>query len=561
MRGALPDALDARRPARADTAVQRVAARVPLAAAVALTLALAPAAGARTIVVDAFDDGRDAAPGDGICASDDVGVEGRCTLRSAVTEANASPGPDAIALAVGTYRLTLGSPFEGPDDLAEDIGDLDATEELRITGAGADHSTVDANGIDRVLHVAPGVPVSLAGVTLRGGDAGAGRGGGVLVLGSLTLGTARVVASRASEGGGIAIAPGGRAELALATVEGNVARAGGGIWSAGTLSLRASIVRGNTATAGAGGGLLSSPSAALPAAADIAGTAVDGNGASRGAGVASLGGSLLLANVTIARNTAAEAGGGLLVAGPADLRHVTIAANAAPTGAALAVEAAGDVAASNALLVGPAGSTCSGAGVARGDHDLASDTSCGLGRDGDQVGVDPMLGPLAGNGGAVPTMALRAGSPAIDGGAAASCSPTDARLVPRPLGAGCDLGAVESPWTRGLPVPAALRACTVIGTDAADRLVGTGGPDVLCGLRGDDRLDGLEGPDRLDGGPGADDLIGGPGDDRLLAGPGDDRLRGGAGRDRLDGGPGLDRIARQLGDVLVGAPDRPRRSR
>lgn len=507
--------------------------------------------------MNAFDDGRDAAPGDGACASDDVGVEGRCTLRSAVTEANASPGPDAIVLDVGTYRLTLGSPFEGPDDLAEDTGDLDATEELRITGAGVDASIVDAEAIDRVLHVAPGVPVSLAGLTLRGGDAGAGRGGGVLVLGALTLGTARVVESRAAEGGGIAILPGGTAELALAAIEGNVARTGGGIWNAGTLALRASVVRGNAATAGPGGGVLSSPGPTLPGAADVSGTTVDDNGATRGAGIASLGGTLALANATVARNTATEAGGGLLVAGPADLRHVTLAGNAAPAGAALGVEPGGDVAASNSILAGPPGTTCAGAAVARGDHDLATDATCGLGRDGDRIGVDPLLGPLAGNGGPVPTLALRPGSPAVDGGSAPSCTPTDARLVPRPLGAGCDLGAVESPWARGVAVPAALRACTVIGTDAPDRLVGTGQADVLCGLRGDDRLDGLEGPDRLDGGPGADVLSGGPGDDRLLGGPGADRLRGGPGRDLLDGGPGLDRIARQLGDVLVGSPDVP----
>jgi acetyl esterase/lipase len=73
--------------------------------------------------------------------------------------------------------------------------------------------------------------------------------------------------------------------------------------------------------------------------------------------------------------------------------------------------------------------------------------------------------------------------------------------------------------------------CTVVGTDAADRLVGTDGDDVICGLGGRDVMRGH----------GGDDLIlGGAGDDRLYGGRGDDRLYGGPGRDRAYGGPGDD---------------------
>jgi len=58
---------------------------------------------------------------------------------------------------------------------------------------------------------------------------------------------------------------------------------------------------------------------------------------------------------------------------------------------------------------------------------------------------DPALGALADNGGPTWTMALGAGSAAIDKGVDALCPATDQRGLgfPRPVGAGCDIGAFE----------------------------------------------------------------------------------------------------------------------
>lgn len=61
---------------------------------------------------------------------------------------------------------------------------------------------------------------------------------------------------------------------------------------------------------------------------------------------------------------------------------------------------------------------------------------------------DPMLDPLADNGGATQTMALLEGSPAIDAGDNAICGGTlvggvDQRGVERPQGSACDIGAYE----------------------------------------------------------------------------------------------------------------------
>jgi hypothetical protein len=64
---------------------------------------------------------------------------------------------------------------------------------------------------------------------------------------------------------------------------------------------------------------------------------------------------------------------------------------------------------------------------------------------------DPVLGPLASNGGLTQTMALQSGSPAIDTAAGGYCPATDQRGVARPQGNGCDIGAFEYVTTNVTP--------------------------------------------------------------------------------------------------------------
>jgi hypothetical protein len=75
-------------------------------------------------------------------------------------------------------------------------------------------------------------------------------------------------------------------------------------------------------------------------------------------------------------------------------------------------------------------------------HNLDGDGTCGLGEPTDLPGTDPLLGPLADNGGPSETHALLPGSPAIDAGPP-TCEATDQRGVPRPQEAACDIGAYE----------------------------------------------------------------------------------------------------------------------
>ena len=59
----------------------------------------------------------------------------------------------------------------------------------------------------------------------------------------------------------------------------------------------------------------------------------------------------------------------------------------------------------------------------------------------DLINTDPLLGPLANNGGPTQTMALLPGSPAIDAGVTVAGVTTDQRGVLRPQGFAPDIGA------------------------------------------------------------------------------------------------------------------------
>src|SRR2546428_469029 len=91
-----------------------------------LLLAAAPAVAA-TFTVNDTTDTVDAALGDGMCAT----AGGTCTLRAAIQEANALPGPDTIMVPAGTCLLTI----EGRDDDLAATGDLDIPDDVTITCA------------------------------------------------------------------------------------------------------------------------------------------------------------------------------------------------------------------------------------------------------------------------------------------------------------------------------------------------------------------------------------------------------------------------------------------
>lgn len=122
-------------------------------------------------------------------------------------------------------------------------------------------------------------------------------------------------------------------------------------------------------------------------------------------------------------------------------------------GIADAFSAAGSVVLKNSIVASPTqglGSSCYAVAVASAGHNIVGDSSCALSGSGDLAGSNPLLGPLANNGGATPTHAPLAGSPALDAVPAGACTDaagavlaTDQRGVSRPKGPACDIGSVE----------------------------------------------------------------------------------------------------------------------
>src|SRR3989441_11636576 len=109
-----------------------------------LLLVVAPAAAA-TFTVNDTADAVDAVLGDGTCAT----AGNTCTLRAAIQEANAHTGADTIMVPAGTYLLTI----SGRGEDAAVTGDLDITDDVTITGAGATSTIVNGNGIDRAFEI------------------------------------------------------------------------------------------------------------------------------------------------------------------------------------------------------------------------------------------------------------------------------------------------------------------------------------------------------------------------------------------------------------------------
>jgi hypothetical protein len=185
---------------------------------------------------------------------------------------------------------------------------------------------------------------------------------------------------------------------------------GGGVLSDGTVTLTNVTVSGNTATCTGGG-------------CDALGAGVLNNG------------TLTLTNVTVSGNTVTCTGDNCLADGGGLFNGV---GTVTLTATIIALQ-----------LLGP---DCATVGtITSNGFNLDSDNTCSLSVvNGDKPGVDPLLGPLANNGGPTQTHALLTGSPALDM-VQSGCPPptTDQRGISRPQNgdlsgtAFCDIGAYE----------------------------------------------------------------------------------------------------------------------
>ena len=167
---------------------------------------------AATFAVTTTADTQDAAPGNGTCAD----AAGACSLRAAISEANALAGADTITIPAGTYTQTLA----GANEDVNAGGDLDITSPITINGAAAATTIIQGNaaqnaGTERVFHVvgAGATAVTINAVTIENGKAldatDGGRGGGIKIDGqtiNFTLTNSTVRNNNAdTRGGGLSI--------------------------------------------------------------------------------------------------------------------------------------------------------------------------------------------------------------------------------------------------------------------------------------------------------------------------------------------------------------------
>jgi len=300
-------------------------------------------------------------------------------------------------------------------------GAIGSTGDILLIDSHADGNTTDGDG--GALYADEDGDVTVVDSTVNGSDAD-GPGGGIWTLdGDVTVLNSTLNGNRADDRGG---AIGGEADVCV--INSTVAR--------------------NAAVAHVAGGIFSR-------------------------------GNLYVANSTVSNNYAEGEGGGILGGGVVRLQHATILDNVS----SVANVGAGERLESFASIIGPARTTGvsgevqpSGRNCNRDDgaksfgYNYIFDASCGLVAPSDIVGQgDPMLGPLADNGGPGETRLPETTSPVLDRIPPAECEhlpfedflkegdqhleglvddrPTlmgmDQRGVDRPQGQACDIGAVE----------------------------------------------------------------------------------------------------------------------
>ncbi len=159
---------------------------------------------------------------------------------------------------------------------------------------------------------------------------------------------------------------------------------------------------------------------------------------------------LTVENSTITDNEAGagSSGGGIrTISADLDLSFVTLVDNSAATGANLDV-GANELTATASVVALPAGggANCVATGaVSSLGFNQADDLTCGFGGGTGDVAPagNPLLDPLADNGGPTPTRLPQDGSPLIGVVSGPLCTGVDQRGTGRPQGPACEVGAVE----------------------------------------------------------------------------------------------------------------------
>jgi hypothetical protein len=323
------------------------------------------------------------------------------TIQAAVDRA---PAGAVVNIAAGTYQ----------ENVVVDHA-------LQLRGAGAGQTIIDGGQNGAVLTFTEGTlanfDATLSEVTIQSGSEG-----GLINEERLTA-TGIIVQSNDASGGTGAVRNSGTLIMSDSTLNGNTSSGTAGLFNSGT--------------------------------ARVSGVTISNNASDNTSAVHTQGnGTTSLTNVTISGNQGPVV---IVSTGSAtvEILNSTIADNG---GTAIASYAT--VTVQNSILDDNGTMNCSSHITSLGNN-LEDGDTCGFQESTDLVNTDPLLEPLADNGGPTLTHALEQGSPAIDAGSNAACPDSDQRGHDRPLdgdmdgNAVCDIGALEYydpyPYSNYLP--------------------------------------------------------------------------------------------------------------
>ena len=343
----------------------------------------------------------------------DITLNSRCTLTDAIIAANSDRAEGGCPPGRGADTITLSQDVTLRDELPT------ITSEITIEGNGYtvsgdnryrifynDGGALTINDLTMTKGRVEGEMIINADRSLKNTTANLIGGAIVNWKGTLVISGSRFIGNSANWGG--AIDNGGELSITNSAFSGNSADDGGGaISNAGELNIINSSFSGNSA--GWGGAIRNWGELS------ITNSAFSGNWAGEGGAVVNWGGELSITNSTFSGNWAGLAGGAI--------------ANWIP----------GELSIINSIIVSNSGNACTSSGLKRNIRNFIQDGSCSPAFSGD-LKLGALVVPEDGSPAYFP---LLAGSRAIDAAHDDHCPATDQISIPRPQGAGCDLGAVE----------------------------------------------------------------------------------------------------------------------
>jgi hypothetical protein len=424
-------------------------------------------------------------------------------LKAAITTANANGETNTITLVAGTYTLTtVDNTTNGANGLPS------ITSKLTIRGAGVDTTIIERDASAprfRLLHVSADSVLQLESLTVRGGSADNGDGGGILNFGDVQITYSRVTNNNSADTGGGVSNHGGTVTIAHSLFADNLADAGGGvsndggglrneagtveitdssflgnssahpggaIWNCGTATITTSTFIRNSADGGIIDSFCFEPPQA-PTTTIMHTTVTDSQGGLFGVGLAN-NGTMLVLNSAIVRNVANVSAAGIGNSGTLTVLNTTIAANRSLDGGGSIGNSGvltlinttvadnrggglrnhGTAVVVNTILarnsgdpLRDVGADCSGVVTSQGHNLLGDLTGCTLTLHPSDLTGDPGLGRLLDPG--TPGQAhvpLLATSRAINAGDPQVCAETPELATDQlgtPRGGVCDIGAIE----------------------------------------------------------------------------------------------------------------------